>query len=178
MASMTDKAEQRLGDDALPGERVLYGVLAFRTGGVRKTMVAGATGVAGAAGAAMMAAATSLKGGGFPAAPLKVPGRMITVLTDRRLLVYSIGGAFAAKPGKLLHAFPLDRVVWLPEPELIPGAAQALRVQIGIAGEGVLGFEFPRLKVNEGRNMINRLRRELPPEEEEPPEEAAEAAED
>lgn len=162
---MIEKAERRMAGETLEGERVLYAVLAFKVGGVRRTMVGGAAGLGGALGAAMAAAATTRRAGAIPAVPLKVPGRMITVLTDHRLLVFSIGGAFVAKPRKLLYSVPLDRVGWLPEPELVPGAAQALVVRVGVLGEGVLGFEYPRLKVNDGRNLVNRLRRELPPQE-------------
>ncbi|MBM9506638.1 hypothetical protein [Actinacidiphila acididurans] len=161
--AQVEKVERRLSGEALAGERVLYGVLAFRIGGVRRTMVGGAAGLAGVAGAAMAAAATRGRTA-VPAAPLPVPGRVIVALTDQRLLVFSIGGAFVAKPKKLLYSIPFDAIAWLPKPELVPGAAQALRVQVGVSGEGILGFEFPRLKVNEGRNMINRLRRALPPE--------------
>ncbi|GAB1332115.1 hypothetical protein ACE1SV_64540 [Streptomyces sennicomposti] len=159
--SMTEKVELSLGDAKLPGERVLYGVLAFRVGGVRTTMIGGAAGVAGSVGAATMAVITS-RGRAAPDAPLQLPGRIIIALTDQRLLVFSVGGVVVGRPGKVLHSFALDQVAWVGEPELIPGAAQALRVRIGIAGVGVLAFEHPRLQVTEGRNMIRRLVRELP----------------
>ncbi|MEW2291025.1 hypothetical protein [Streptomyces sp. NPDC047841] len=160
--TMAEKVELRLKDEKLSGERVLYGVLAFRVGGVRTTMIGGAAGLAGAAGAAAMAAITSRGQAAAPDVPLQLPGRIIIALTDQRLLVFSVGGVIVGKPGKVLHSFALDQVAWVSEPELIPGAAQALRVQIGIAEVGVLAFEYPRLKVNEGRNMIKRLVRELP----------------
>ncbi|ALO98589.1 hypothetical protein SHL15_7585 [Streptomyces hygroscopicus subsp. limoneus] len=160
--TMAEKVELRLKDEKLPGERVLYGVLAFRVGGVRTTMIGGAAGLAGAAGAAAMAAITSRGRAAAPDVPLPLPGRIIIALTDQRLLVFSVGGVVVGKPGKLLRSFALDQVAWVSEPELIPGAAQALRVQIGIAEVGVLAFEYPRLQVTEGRNMIKRLIRELP----------------
>lgn len=160
--TMTEKVELRLTDAKLPGERVLYGVLAFRVGGVRTTMIGGAAGLAGSAGAATMAVITSRGRAAAPDVPLRLPGRIIIALTDQRLLVFSVGGVIVGKPGKLLHSFALDQVAWVGEPELIPGAAQALRVQIGMAGVGVLAFEHPRLQVTEGRNMIKRLVRELP----------------
>ncbi|MFE9359607.1 hypothetical protein ACFYPB_36725 [Streptomyces olivaceoviridis] len=160
--TMAEKVELRLKGEKLPGERVLYGVLAFRIGGVRTTMIGGAAGLAGAAGAAAMAAITSRGRAAAPDVPLQLPGRIIIALTDQRLLVLSVGGVVVGKPGKLLHSFALDQVAWVGEPELIPGVAQALRVQIGIAEVGVLAFEHPRLQVTEGRNMIKRLIRELP----------------
>ncbi|MET9012557.1 hypothetical protein ACWCPX_20700 [Streptomyces olivaceoviridis] len=159
---MAEKVELRLKDEKLPGERVLYGVLAFRVGGVRTTMMGGAAGLAGAAGATAMAAITSRGRAAAPDVPLQLPGRIIIALTDQRLLVFSVGGVVVGKPGKLLHSFALDQIAWVGEPELITGAAQALRVQIGIAEVGVLAFEHPRLQVTEGRNMIKRLIRELP----------------
>ncbi|MER6682644.1 hypothetical protein [Streptomyces olivaceoviridis] len=159
---MAEKVELRLKDEKLPGERVLYGVLAFRVGGVRTTMMGGAAGLAGAAGATAMAAITSRGRAAAPDVPLQLPGRIIIALTDQRLFVFSVGGVVVGKPGKLLHSFALDQIAWVGEPELIPGAAQALRVQIGIAEVGVLAFEHPRLQVTEGRNMIKRLIRELP----------------
>ncbi|MFI1838599.1 hypothetical protein [Streptomyces olivaceoviridis] len=159
---MAEKVELRLKDEKLPGERVLYGVLAFRVGGVRTTMMGDAAGLAGAAGATAMAAITSRGRAAAPDVPLQLPGRIIIALTDQRLLVFSVGGVVVGKPGKLLHSFALDQIAWVGEPELIPGAAQALRVQIGIAEVGVLAFEHPRLQVTERRNMIKRLIRELP----------------
>ncbi|MFI1097518.1 hypothetical protein [Streptomyces sp. NPDC020917] len=173
----TERVQQRLTAEGAADERVLYGLLAFRIGGVRKTMVGGAAGIAGLAGAAAMAAAARGGRGTAPAVMLELPGRCILGLTGRRLLVYKIGGLFAAKPGKQLYAFTLDQVAWVSEPELVPGVAQALRVQIAIKGQGVLAVEFPRLMVNDGRNMINRLLRELPeePAEQAEPAPAAEA---
>lgn len=164
--TLAEKVEKRLASELLPGEHVVYGVLGFRTGGVRKTMVGGALGIAGVAGAAAMGMATRRGGADVPATALPLPGRFIVGLTDQRLLVFSIGGVFVGKPRKLLHAFALDRIVWMSEPELITGVAQALRVSFGMAGEGVLRFEFPRLQVADARNMVNRIRRSLPDEQE------------
>ncbi|MER6334969.1 hypothetical protein ABT298_37885 [Streptomyces sp. NPDC001034] len=166
--TLADKVEKRLAGELLPAERVLYGVLGFRTGGVRKTMVGGALGIGGVAGAAAMAMATTRGGADVPEAALQLPGRYIVGLTDQRLLVFSIGGVVVGKPRKLLHAFALDRILWVSEPELITGVAQALRVSLGVAEEGVLSFEFPRLQVPDARNMVNRIRRSLPAEQETP----------
>ncbi len=160
--AQVDKVRQRLTGELLPGEQVQYGILGFRIGGVRKTMVGGAAGIAGVAGAAAMAVVTSGADAGVPAAQLPLPGRIIVGLTDQRLMVFSIGGVFVAKPKKLLHSYALDQLAWISEPELIEGVAQALRVFIGVAGAGVLSFEFPRLQVAEARNMVRRIEKGMP----------------
>ncbi|MET8560907.1 hypothetical protein ABZV75_10005 [Streptomyces flaveolus] len=160
--AQVDKVRKRLAGELLPGEQVQYGILAFRIGGIRKTMIGGAAGIAGVAGAAAMTVATSGAKADVPAAQLPLPGRVIVGLTDQRLMVFSIGGVFVAKPKKLLHSYALDQLAWMSEPELITGVAQALRVFIGVAGAGVLSFEFPRLQVAEARNMVRRIERDMP----------------
>ncbi|RKE23533.1 hypothetical protein [Streptomyces sp. TLI_171] len=162
--TLVEKVEQRLAGELLPGEQVLYGVLGFRIGGIRTTMIGGAAGIAGGAGIAAMTVATSGATADVPAAQLPVPARSIVALTDQRLMVFSIGGLFVAKPKKILHSYALDQIAGIPEPELVPGAAQALRVHIGVAGAGVLAVEFPRLQVSEARNMVRRIERGMSPQ--------------
>jgi len=160
--AQVDKVRQRLAGELLPEEQIHYGILAFRIGGVRKTMVGGAAGIAGVAGAAAVTVATGGAQADAPAVQLPLPGRFIVGLTDQRLLVFSIGGFFVARPKKLLHSYALDRLAWMSEPELVTGVAQALRVFIGVTDAGVLGFEFPRLQVPEARTMLRRLERGIP----------------
>ncbi|MER8002066.1 hypothetical protein [Streptomyces sp. NPDC095613] len=155
--SQVERAERRL-HDRRPGERVLYAVLAFRVGGVRTTMIGGAAGIAGAAGAAAAAAVTRGAGAGTPARGLKLPGRCFVVLTDERLLFYSIGGVFVGTPKTVLYEFDIARVTSVEEPESQHGIAQALRAGIGFDDGSVIRFEFPRLAVPDGRNLVNRLR--------------------
>lgn len=159
--ALQEKAQSKLAGDLVPGERVLYTMLAFRTGGVRNTMIAGAAGIAGVAGAAGMALAARRGRAEAPEVPIPIPGRVILSLTSHRLAVFSVGGVISAAPGKLLHSWQLGQLAWVADPELVPGMAQALRCRVGVTGEGVLGFEFPRLKVQEGRTMVKRLARTL-----------------
>ncbi|WP_037367976.1 hypothetical protein [Amycolatopsis orientalis] len=159
--TLQEKAQSRLADDLVPGERVFSALLAFRTGGVRNTMIAGAAGIAGIAGAAGMALAARRGKSDAPQAPIAIPGRVILTLTSHRLAVFTVGGLVRAAPGKLLHTWTLDRLAWVADPVLVPGMAQALRCRVGVTGVGVLGFEFPRLQVQEGRTMIRRLARSL-----------------
>ncbi|ATY11847.1 hypothetical protein CU254_16270 [Amycolatopsis sp. AA4] len=159
--TLQEKAQSRLADDLVPGERVRYALIAFRPGGVRNTMIAGAAGIAGVAGAAGMALAARRGKAEAPEAPIAIPGRIILTLTTHRLATFTVGGIIRAAPGKLLHSWTLDQLAWVADPVLVPGVAQALRCSIGVTGTGVLGFEFPRLQVQEGRTMIARLAREL-----------------
>ncbi|GLW75297.1 hypothetical protein Kpho02_75940 [Kitasatospora phosalacinea] len=110
-----------------------------------------------------MAAVTNPAAADVPAAQLPLPGRFIVGLTNQRLMVFSIGGAFVAEPKKLLHSYALDQLAWIsePEPEPVTGVAQALRVSVGVAGAGVLSFEFPRLQVAEARTTVRRIERDL-----------------
>ncbi|MYR63777.1 hypothetical protein GTY54_48785 [Streptomyces sp. SID625] len=159
--TMTQKVEQRLAQQAAPGERVLFGAPVFRTDGVRTTATGAAAGLGGAGGAAGVAAFTRRGPTAPPTVPVRIPGRVVVALTTRRLLVFSVTGAVVAGPGELLHSFPLEEIAWVGEPELVTGAAQALRVRIGIAGTGVLAYGHPRRRVAEGRLMTGRLIREL-----------------
>ncbi|MFD2467547.1 hypothetical protein [Amycolatopsis silviterrae] len=149
--TLREKAETRLAGDLVPGERVLDALLAFRTGG--------AAGIAGLAGAAGMALAA--RRGQAPQVPIATPARFVFSLTSHRVALFAVGGVFRAAPGKPLHSWPLDRLAWVSEPELRSGVAQALRGQIGVTGEGVLGYEFARLQVDDGRSLITRLARAL-----------------
>ncbi|MGV9293595.1 hypothetical protein [Amycolatopsis sp. NPDC003676] len=159
--TLREKVESRLAGEFVPGERVLNALVAFRTGGVRKTMVAGAAGIAGLAGAAGMALAARRGQTEAPQVPIPTPGRFVFSLTSHRVALFTVGGIVRAAPGKPLRSWMLDQLAWVSEPELNSGVAQALRGQIGITGEGVLGYEFARLQVDEGRSMIKRLARAL-----------------
>ncbi len=63
----------------------------------------------------------------------------------------------AGVPGKLVHDWTLDRLAGASEPELVIGVAQALRGHLGVAGKGVLGYEYPRLQVDAGWTLIKKL---------------------
>ncbi|WP_336159374.1 hypothetical protein [Amycolatopsis sp. VC5-11] len=161
IVTLREKVESRLAGELAPGERVLDALVAFRTGGVRKTMVAGAAGIAGLAGAAGMALAARRGQIEAPQVPISTPGRFVFSLTSHRVALFTVGGIVRAAPGKPLRSWTLDQLAWVSEPELNSGVAQALRGQIGVAGEGVLGYEFARLQVDAGRSMIKRLARAL-----------------
>ncbi|MCC9307269.1 hypothetical protein LN042_09165 [Kitasatospora sp. RB6PN24] len=161
MATQREKVEARLAGNLMPDERVLHAVAAFRIGGVRSTMIGGAAGIGGLAGAAGMALVARRGRTEVLQVPIRTPGRFILALTSQRFVLFTLGGFIRPAPGKLVHSWTLDRLAWVSDPELVPGVAQALRVQVGVAGEGILGFEFPRLNVQEGRSMIERLTREL-----------------
>ncbi|WP_406631004.1 hypothetical protein [Amycolatopsis sp. WGS_07] len=87
--------------------------------------------------------------------------RLVFSLTSHRVVLFTVGGVVRAAPGKLLHSWPLERLAWVSEPALHSGVAQALRGEIGVTGEGVLGYEFARLQVEDGRSLIKRLARAL-----------------
>ncbi|MGA5817834.1 hypothetical protein ACPC54_08255 [Kitasatospora sp. NPDC094028] len=162
MSKHQEKVESRLAGELLPGEIVREAVPAFRIGGVRNVMVAGAAGIGGLAGAAGLAFATRRgRPEAAPTVPIRTPSRFFLASTSRRIALFTLGGIVKAAPGKFLQSWPLDRIAWISEPELVPGVAQALRVRIGIADEGVLGVEFPRLLVQDGRYLIKRLLRDI-----------------
>ncbi|KJS53534.1 hypothetical protein VM98_24595 [Streptomyces rubellomurinus subsp. indigoferus] len=161
MSTYREKVESRLAGELLPGEVVREAVPAFRIGGVRKVMTVGAAGIGGLAAAAGFALATRQGRPEAPSVPIDTPSRFFLASSSRRVAVFTLGGIVKAAPGKLVHSWPLDRIAWITEPELVPGMAQALRVRIGIADEGVLGVEFPRLNVEAGRYLVKRLLRDL-----------------
>lgn len=159
--TLREKVESRLAGEFVPGERVLNALVAFRAGGVRKTMIAGAAGIAGLAGAAGMAFAARREQAEAPQVPISTPGRFVFSLTSHRVALFTVGGIVRAAPGNPLRSWTLDKLAWVSEPELNSGVAQALRGQIGVTGEGVLGYEFARLQIDEGRSMIRQLARAL-----------------
>jgi hypothetical protein len=135
--SQVDKVRNSLGAS---DERVEAAAIAFPAGGVRSVMKAV---------------------GGIMELPL--PQRMVVALTDRRLLVYAVGGVVVAKPGKLLSEFARGDVVDLEPLELEGGVATALRVGVVLADGSVLRVEFPRLSVEEGTRIIDALAADLRP---------------
>ncbi|MGW4399961.1 hypothetical protein ACWEHA_32120 [Amycolatopsis nivea] len=147
--ALREKVESRFAGELAPGEHVLDALVAFRTGGVRETTTAG------------MALAARRGQTEAPHVPISTPGRFVFSLTSHRVALFTVGGIVRAAPGKPLHSWTLDQLAWVSEPELNSGVAQALRGQIGVASEGVLGYEFARLQADAGRSMINRLARAL-----------------
>lgn len=155
--TLRDRVESRLAGELVAGKRVLNALIAFRAGGVRKTMIAGAAGIAGFAGAAGTALAARRGQAEVPQVPISTPGRFVFAFTSHRVALFTVGGIVRAAPGKPLRSWALDQLAWVSEPQLNSGVAQALQGQIGVTGEGVLGYEFARLQVDEGRSAIKRL---------------------
>ncbi len=161
--SQIEKVESKLADDGVTGESVRHAALAFRAGGARKAMIGGAAAIAGAAGAAVVAAVSKGSGADAGRESLPLPERCVVALTDQRLLVFSVGGVLHAGPKELLYDYTFDQISWVGKPEPQPGPAQAVRVEIGLAKESVLCVEFPKLSVDEGRELLDGLRGALPP---------------
>lgn len=135
--SQADKVQDLLG---VSDERVEAAAIAFPFGGVRSLMTAV---------------------GGWMALPL--PKRTVVALTDRRLLVCSLGGIVVARPTKILYEFPRSDVVDLEPLDHQTGVATALRVGVVLAGGSVLRLEFARLAVEEGRRIFDALAADLRP---------------
>lgn len=132
------------------GEQVHSATIAFRQGRARIYMLA-----AGAAGAAMAAGQKTPP----PGPSLDLPDRVIVALTDRRLLVYSLGGVLVARPKKVLYEFDRHDVVGIDQPVVEGSMAQVLRASVLIKDGAVLRIEFPLLSIDQGTTILQELAR-------------------
>jgi hypothetical protein len=146
------------------GEQMLAGTTATPAGGLRRnaaTMGAGAAmGVAGAAATAAVQQAadakTSDSEAGFPTA-----SKMAIGLTDRRILVWSLG-VMTGGPNKLIGAVPVSSVR-----DVAYGSGKTMGIRNGVLeltftdGE-VVSLEVPRIHLAEGEVLAEALRSMVP----------------
>ena len=93
------------------------------------------------------AQADRLQGGGVVRSSIKIPKRCQLVMTDTRLLVFSLYrlGFFSSKPKKDAAVdVPLTEIVWVSEPTTTSGGyTKLLRVDVCVRDRGFLHMEFP-----------------------------------
>jgi hypothetical protein len=141
---MRRKAQARLGD----GEQVRHAVLAFRIGGSRETIAAGTRALlAGAAGNGVIVSG--------------LPQRFVVALSTHRLLLFSVGGFVVAGPKRLLTSVPFERIAAVREPGVAGGVARVLEVGVDLADGSALTWEFPRIQIAGGRDLLTELRQRL-----------------
>lgn len=93
------------------------------------------------------AQANRLQGGGVVQSQIKFPKRCQLVMTDKRLLIFSIYGLgfFNAKPKKDAAVdVPLTEILWVSEPTKTSGGyTKLLRVDVCVRNRGFLHMELP-----------------------------------
>jgi hypothetical protein len=152
-------------------ERVLEVALAYPAGRVSQVVAglkgevigAAAGGAAGAVAGKQMARDASRKRtkaalDRSEGADLPVRDRNVMALTTGRLLLFSMGGVLTPQPRKVQWDIPLADVVRVSKPQLVTGAAKALRVDVALADGRVARLEFPRAAVAAGEVLVRELR--------------------
>jgi len=158
--SLVDKVVRRLGERLATDELVAHAVPAFHLGGPRE-IIKTSFRSSGWSVAAAVAGAIDGKDPSLQAASvLPMPQRCIISLTDQRLLIFS-SGFFVNTPVKLVHNVAVGDVAWVGEPAPDGRVVKSERVIVGLAGGSLLGWEFPRMVIVQGRALIADLGRQV-----------------